>query len=245
MKLKTVTDELVHPIGSLNVEVKYQNQKQILPLTVLPGKTPSLLYRNWLQKIKLDWQKLCSLPDCQNINLQNIFNKRKPVFNDELGLLKSFEVSIPIDMNVTPKFCKARAVPYALKERVDEELDCLVNEGIFENVIHSRWAITIFPVSKSDRTVRICRDYMQTINQVAHCDNYPIPSTNDLLESIADGERFTKLDLSHTYQQLQLAKNPREHLTINAKWIDVYVMYHQHLLELTTRSYGVKTIMNI
>ena len=54
LKLKTVTGEIVQLIGSVNVDVEYQNQKQILPLTVVPGKTPSLLGRNWLQKIKLD-----------------------------------------------------------------------------------------------------------------------------------------------------------------------------------------------
>ena len=55
------------------------------------------------------------------------------------------------------------------------------------------------PVLKSDGTLRICGDYKQTINQVAQCDNYLIPSTDDLLASIAGGERFTKLDLSQIY----------------------------------------------
>ena len=128
------------------------------------------------------------LSDCQNINLQNILNKHKAVFNDKLGLLKNFEVSIPIDTNVTPKFCKARAVPYALKEKIEKELDCLVNVGIFEYVTHSRWATPIVPVPKSDGTVRICRDYKQTINQVVQCNNYLIPSTDDLLASMAGGE---------------------------------------------------------
>ena len=81
LKLKIVTGEIVQPNGSVNVEVEYQKQKQILPLTVVPGKTQSLLGRNWLQKVKLDWQKLFSLSDCQNINLQNILNKHKAVFN--------------------------------------------------------------------------------------------------------------------------------------------------------------------
>ena len=57
------------------------------------------------------------MSDCQNINLQNILNKHKAVFNDELGLLKKIDVNIPIDMNIMPKFFKACAVPYALKEK--------------------------------------------------------------------------------------------------------------------------------
>ena len=199
LKLKIVTGEIVQPNGSVNVEVEYQKQKQILPLTVVPGKTQSLLGRNWLQKVKLDWQKLFSLSDCQNINLQNILNKHKAVFNDELGLLKNFEVSILIETNVTPKFCNARAVPYALKEKIDKELNRFVNEGMFEHVTNSKWATPMVPVLKSDGTLRICGDYKQTINQVAQCDNYLIPSTDDLLASVAGGERFTKFDLSQIY----------------------------------------------
>ena len=73
----------------------------------------------------------------------------------------------------------------------------------------------IVQVPKSNGTVRICKDYKQTINQVAQCNNYPIPVTDDLLVSMAGGERFTKLDLSHAYQQLQLAENTQEYLTIS------------------------------
>ena len=108
----------------------------------------------------------------------------KAVFNDELGL----EVSIPIDTNVTPKFFKACAVPYALKEKIDKELDRSVNEGIFKHITHSRWATPIVPVPKSDGTVKIFKDYKWLINQVAQCGNYPIPSTDDLLASMAGGE---------------------------------------------------------
>ena len=53
LKLKIVSGEIVQPIGSVNVEVEYQNQKQILPLTVVPGKTQSLLGQIGYKK--LNW----------------------------------------------------------------------------------------------------------------------------------------------------------------------------------------------
>ena len=36
--------------------------------------------------------------------------------------------------NTVPTFCKARSVPYAIKEKIEEELDDLVQEGILQPV---------------------------------------------------------------------------------------------------------------
>ena len=84
---------------------------------------------------------------------------------------------------------------------------------------YSRWAAPIVPVLKSDGTVRICGDYKQTINKAAHCDNYPLPCTEDLLATPngggGGGQKFTKLDLSHAYQQILLDNESREYLTVN------------------------------
>ena len=41
---------------------------------------------------------------------------------------------IQIDAEVTPKFCNARPVPYAMKEKVEKELDGMLGEGIMQPV---------------------------------------------------------------------------------------------------------------
>ena len=42
-----------------------------------------------------------------------------------------------------------------------------------------------------------------------------MPKTEDLLIKLNGGERFTKLDLAHAYQQLELDEESKEYLTIN------------------------------
>lgn len=59
-------------------------------------------------------------------------------------------ISIDIDPTASPKFFKARPVPFALRPKLDEELDKLVAQGIFEPVRTSRWATPIVPVAKKD-----------------------------------------------------------------------------------------------
>ncbi len=42
-------------VGEMTVEVRYGMQIQQLPLVVVAGEGPSLLGRNWLRVVKLDW----------------------------------------------------------------------------------------------------------------------------------------------------------------------------------------------
>ena len=42
-------------LGTIDVLVKYGNQETTLPLLVVKGEGPSLLGRNWLEKIQLNW----------------------------------------------------------------------------------------------------------------------------------------------------------------------------------------------
>ena len=64
--------------------------------------------------------------------------------------------------------------------------------------------------------IRICGNYKMTVNKVAPCDNYSIPNTSEQLATLA-GEKFSKIDLSQAYQQLELDESTRELLTISTQ----------------------------
>ena len=49
-----------------------------------------------------------------------------------LGTLKGFEAKIYLDQDAQLKFHRARSVPYALRDKVDEELKRLQEEGTLE-----------------------------------------------------------------------------------------------------------------
>ena len=74
----------------------------------------------------------------------------KAVFKEGLGKLKGYEAKIHVDPEDTPRFCKARPVPYSLRGKVEEELECLEKEGIIEPVQFAEWAAPVVPVLKSN-----------------------------------------------------------------------------------------------
>ena len=138
--------------------------------------------RNWLAKIKLDWKNIHRL---QEASLEDMLDRHKQVFLTDLGNMKGYTAKIFVEKEATPKYCKARPVPYAMRERVEEELDSLVKEGTLEPVQHSDWAAPIVPVVKSDgKSIRICGDFSQTVNRVSKLDRYPIPRVEDLLTEL-------------------------------------------------------------
>ena len=106
---------------------------------------------------------------------------------------------ILLDPGATPKFCKARSVPYFYQEKVEKELDRLVEEGILESVEHSEWASPIVAVLKPDKqSILICGDFKQT-NPFSKLDRYPIPKVEDLFAKLSGDKQYTKLDLSQAY----------------------------------------------
>ena len=83
----------------------------------------TLMRRNWLQMFELDWQEIFVVND------ESILYKHAKLFEEGLGTLTGFQAKIVVDSSAQPKFCKARTVPYFLRDKVEKELHHLVEEG--------------------------------------------------------------------------------------------------------------------
>ena len=59
------------------------------------------------------------------------------------------------------------------------------------------------PVLKQDNQVRLCSDYKLTVNKFAKLDSYPLLKADDLFATLTGGKSFSKVDLSHAYQQVR------------------------------------------
>jgi len=245
LKLKTYTGEIVHPEGVGEVAVEYREQRMELPITVVNGDVPNLMGRDWLGSLKLKWDEL--FPHRAAVrklevapSVANLVEKFPEVFTDKLGCLRDFKVCLPVAEDAKPAFFKARPVPYAMRTRVEEELDKLEEQGVWRQVQYSNWAAPIVAVLKNPREtqgpIRICGDYKMTVNKAAPLDTYPIPNTVDQLAMLAGGEKFSKLDLSQAYQQLELDESSREMLTINT---------HRGLYQPSRMQFGIHSATGI
>ncbi|GFW38675.1 retrovirus-related Pol polyprotein from transposon 412 [Trichonephila clavipes] len=79
---------------------------------------------------------------------------------------------------------EVRTVPFALKGRVENEIDRLEKEGIIEKVDSSEWATPVVPVVKSDGSIRLCADYSVTLNPNLIVPQHPLPRLDEIFGSL-------------------------------------------------------------
>lgn len=216
IKLKTYTGEVMPVLGQFEATVSYKQQTEQLPVIVVKGSGPALCGRNWLKKITLDWKEIKHISEMhQPKSIEEVLELHSEVFKDELGTLRGITAKILVNPDISPKFCKSRPLPFAMKARVDAELDRLEKAGIISPVKHSEWAAPVVPVVKKDNSIRLCGDYKITVNQATTTETYPLPRIEELMSTLSGGKLFSKLDLASAYQQVLLEEDSKKLLTVN------------------------------
>lgn len=200
-------------MGVSEVKVNYDQQIKTLPLVVVKGAGPSLLGRGWLEALKLKWDEIKHVKTDAH-ELQEVLSKHEDVFKKELGMLEGMKATIRVSADARPNFYRPRSVLYAMRAKVEEEMDRLLKEGIITPGKYAEWA-PIVPVLKPEGSIRICGDYKLTVNSASSLEQYHIPRVEDLFNTLARGTRFSKLDLSHAYQQIVMDDDSKKYLTIN------------------------------
>ena len=200
LKLKDYGGNLIKVLGEVQVQVCYNQQSYTLPLIVIEdqGDRPALLGRNWLGAIKLNWKRLfkvhavsveetvgqgtCKFSETGQFP-ESILKEFPEVFSARDGVsappIEGFKATLKLKDNAKPIFCKARPVPFAMKEEIDKELDTLEAGGKIYKVDHSEWTSPTVNIPKSNGRVRICGDYKVSVNRMLDVDQYPLPSLED------------------------------------------------------------------
>ena len=172
--LRTYTGETLTICGENQVVVKYKNQQYHLPLVVVEGDGPPLFGRNWIQQSILDWKEIGMV----TTNLDSLLQCYHSLFKDELGTMVGVTAKFNIKPNATPKFCRARAAPYALRDVIEKDINRLQKLRVLEKVQYSDWVTPVVPVPKPDGFVRLCGDFKITINPMLQVDQHQLMYRN-------------------------------------------------------------------
>ncbi|XP_039469023.1 uncharacterized protein K02A2.6-like [Oreochromis aureus] len=211
---KGYTGHRVPMKGMTEVIVQCNDQTAKLPVYVTQKNCPAIMGHVWLKAIRLNWQEVRKLSHGSS-QLQAILGKHKEVFREELGSMKKITLKLHLKPDSKPVFMMARPVPYAIRPKVESNLDALVKNGVLEPVTTSEWATPIVPVPKKDEGIRICGDFKVSVNPVLTAEQYPLPLTDDLFAGLSGGQKFSKIDLNQAYLQMHVEEQSREMLTIN------------------------------
>ncbi|XP_027869143.1 uncharacterized protein K02A2.6-like [Xiphophorus couchianus] len=236
VKLKAYNGGRICVLGQLVAKVMYEDQAADLPLLIVKGHGASLCGRNWLTKLRLNWQQIKYVGEPKQLSLNELLDTYSDVFKEELGTLKDIKATIVVKPEMLPKFNKHRPLPFTMKEKVEKELERLEKCDIITPVRHSEWAAPIVPVLKRDASIRLCGDYKVSVNQALEADAYPLPRLEELLATLRGRKYFSKIDLAAAYQQVLLNEDSKKYTTINT---------HKGLFVYNRLPFGISTAPSI
>jgi len=239
LQLRSYCKQNFVPLGFVKVKVKDVNEIKILNMYVVKIDRDPLLGREWINQLKSLEKIKNSLKEIEDVStldaseqerLSKLLEKYKNVLSEEFAHIKKFKARLKLKPNVKPVFIKNRAVPFKILEKVEKELENMVEAGILEKVESSNWATPIVPVLKKNGGIRICGDFSVTVNPALIIDEHPLPTMEELFASMSGGTIFSKIDLKQAYLQLPVAESDKEILTLST---------HKGLFRCNRLMYGV------
>ena len=233
--LRGFSGRIIDCQGECVLPVSVNNQTKNVTLRVV-STGPSLLGRDLLETFTLPWNDIRHTPVHKVDHAANLASEFPTLFDDStLGKLNSTQVKINVDFS-RPVYLKSRVVPFSIQEQYDATLDKLEREGVIRKVEQSDWASPTVPVRKPDGSIRICADYSSTLNKASKLEQHPLPTIEEMMTKLSGGQKFTKLDLSQAYHQLELSPESRPYTTINT---------HRGLYEYLRLPFGINSAVSI
>lgn len=219
---KNFDQSVTQPLGLLcNIPVKFNQESKHLNVFVVQNNCPRVLGRDWLKELKL-WppkinndlyfgiNQVQSISDAQQI----VKSQFAEVFSPGWGNFKGEEIVLKLNPDSKPICLPVRRVPFALREKVNNEIKRLIDNGRIEPVQQSEWGTPVVPILKSDGSVRLCGDYKLTVNKCLQVDHFPLPHVDDILNTLKHGEYYCELDLKEAYLQARLIADSQNCTTI-------------------------------
>lgn len=198
LKLSTYTGEVIEPLGFATVRIKVSDIEALGNIYILPGRVQPIFGREWMTTIKVKRQddrietvdKIHTDVEYRQKLLNEIQTEFEGLFKDELGKMSGFKGHIQLVEGARPIFKPPRPLPFALRDKVEAEIDRLEKEGVLTKVDYCEWGTPIVPIVKPDGSIRLCADYKTTVNRFVENCSFPIPRPEDIFVSIGKGKVF-------------------------------------------------------
>ena len=159
--------------------------------------TPQLVGKETVKDVKISDE----LTNKQHDQVSSLIREFSDIFTDvpKRTDLVQHKVKLTTDK---PIYRKPYPIPFALREKVQQEIDDMLKLGIIEPS-DSPYAAPVVLVKKKDSTIRFCCDYRE-INKFTEFDPSPMPQIDSVLHKIGKAKFVSKIDLTKGYWQLSL-----------------------------------------
>ena len=140
---------------------------------------------------------------------ENLKTRFPSVFSG-IGKLKNYQLKLHINSQVVPVIQKMRRIPFSLKDKVTAKVNELLENDVIERMEGpTTWVSPVVVAPKPSGDIRLCVD-MRRANEAIVRERLPIPTVDEVLESLNGSSVFSKLDLRWGFHQIELEPGSRD-----------------------------------
>lgn len=122
---------------------------------------------------------------------------------------------IRVDESVSPVVHPCRKVPFALREKLKEELARMEKLEVIKKIDEpTEWVSSLVIVQKKTGALRICLD-PRDLNRAIRREHFKLPTREEIMAQFAGAKWFSKLDASSGFWQLRLDEQSSRLCTFN------------------------------
>ena len=106
-----------------------------------------------------------------------------------LGCVKGVEYSVSVKDTAVPRACCPRRHPPAVLDKIEQQLNIMLKDGVIVPAEPSLWCSPTVPVVKKNGELRLCTDF-RYLNESINREPFLIPSLEDLLTRLSGATVF-------------------------------------------------------
>lgn len=157
-----------------------------------------------------DYNMCQDMSERELVTVKQLINEFSDIFSKnkfDIGRCPEVKHQIFVE-NATPICQKIRRVPLGLEDKVDKLVEDLLEKEVIRKS-SSPWNSPLVIVQKKSGDIRLCVDY-RMLNSITRKSTYPIPSAEELFDTLGGSKFFSSLDLSSAYYQCEIEEEHKK-----------------------------------
>ena len=155
----------------------------------------------------------------------HVLMEKYPRVFSGIGRHKDLELKLTLREGAKAAVSPPSRIPFHLQSKVKEEIDRLLEAGVFEQVPvddSTQFVSRLVPVPKkvegsNEVGVRLTMDYRE-LNKNLEAVHHAVPNFEELRHDLNGARRFFRLDMNHAFFQYPLDEDSRRLTTFTTPW---------------------------
>ena len=213
-RLVSYSGHRLNTVGKVTLLVSTKNKYIPLEFEIVKDKSMPILGLKACLELNLISRLYSLNSNSKTATSEEILDSYSDIF-EGLGCLPT-EYKICLDKNAKPVVNPPRKIPYALKNKVKNELSRLEKMRVIKKVTEpTEWVNSLVVVEKPNKSVRLCLDPRE-LNKSILREHFPMKTVEEVAAKVKNAKVYSVLDASNGYWQIRLTKDSQKYTTFNS-----------------------------